>query len=153
MDELVKGGFFVPRERKDIAVSKIGVAVRAGHPQPDISTAASLRQAFLNASSIGYSEGASGSYIANVLLKKLGIADEVAAKSKVILGRKFVGESIADGEVELGLQQISELRLQPGLTIVGPLPDDLQKSSLVTVAVSSRPIDTGLLRARRKFGY
>lgn len=138
MDELVKGGFFVPLERKDIAVSKIGVAVKAGHPRPDISTATALRQALLNASSIGYSEGASGTYIATVMLKKLGIADEVAAKSKVILGRKFVGESIADGEVELGLQQISELRLQPGLTIVGPLPDELQKSSIVTAAVSSR---------------
>jgi molybdate transport system substrate-binding protein len=138
MDELVKGGFFVPLERKDIAVSKIGVAVKMGHPLPDISSAAALRQALLNASSIGYSEGASGSYVANVLLKKLGIADEVAAKSKVILGRKFVGESVASGEVELGLQQISELRLEPGLAIVGPLPEDLQKSSVVTAAVSSK---------------
>lgn len=138
MDELTKGGFFSPLERKDIAVSKIGVAVKAGRPLPDISSAASLRKALLDASSIGYSEGASGSYVANVLLKKLGIADEVAAKSKVILGRKFVGEAVVSGEVELGLQQISELRLEPGVVIVGPLPEDLQKSSVVSAAVSSK---------------
>jgi molybdate transport system substrate-binding protein len=138
MDGLTKGGFFSALERKDIAVSKIGVAVKTGHPLPDISTAASLRQALLDASSIGYSEGASGSYVANTLLKKLGIADQVAAKSRIILGRKFVGESIANGEVELGLQQISELRLEPGVAVVGPLPEDLQKSSVVSAAVSSK---------------
>ena len=138
MDELISGRFFSALERKDIAVSKIGVAVKAGHPLPDISTAASLRKALLDASSIGYSEGASGSYIANVLLKKLGITDEVAAKSKVILGRRFVGEAIASGEVELGLQQISELRLEPGVVVVGPLPGDLQKSSVVSAAISSK---------------
>jgi molybdate transport system substrate-binding protein len=55
----------------------------------------------------------------------------------VILGRKFVGEAIASGEVELGLQQISELRLVPGVVVIGPLPEDLQKSSIVSAAVSS----------------
>jgi len=138
MDELIKGGYFAAVERKDVAVSKIGVAVKAGHTLPDISTEAALRQALLDASSIGYSEGASGTYVANVLLKKLGIAEQVAGKSHVILGRKFVGEAIASGEVELGLQQISELRLEPGITVVGPLPDDLQKRSVVSAAVSSK---------------
>jgi hypothetical protein len=58
--------------------------------------------------SIGYSEGASGTYVANVLLKKLGIADEVAPKCKIILGQRFVGEALASGEVEIGLQQIDQ---------------------------------------------
>nr|WP_315401106.1 substrate-binding domain-containing protein [uncultured Duganella sp.] len=138
MDELVRGGYFVPLSRRDVAVSKIGVAVKAGQPLPDIGTVAAVRQTLLAAKSIGYSEGASGSHIANVMLKQLGIADQVAAKSKVILGRKFVGEALAAGEVELGLQQLSELRLEPGVSVVGPLPDALQKASVVSAAVSSR---------------
>lgn len=138
MDELVRNGYFVALDRRDVAISKIGVGVKVGHAVPDISTPSSLRQALLNAKSIGYSEGASGSHVANVMLKKLGIADEVAAKSKVILGRRFVGEAIADGEVELGIQQLSELRLDPNVTVVGPLPDELQKSSVVSAAVSSK---------------
>lgn len=137
MDELIKGGYFKPLERKDIAVSKIGVAVKKGQPRPEIGTVPALRKALLDARSIGYSEGASGSYIANVLLKKLGIADEVTPKSKVILGRRFVGEALTDGEVELGLQQISELRLEPGIDVVGPLPEELQKKSVVSAAVST----------------
>lgn len=138
MDELISGKFFTPIERKDVAVSKIGVAVKKGHPLPDISTEAALRKALLEARSIGYSEGASGSYVANSLLKRLGIADDVAPKSHVILGRKFVAEAIASGEVELGLQQISELRLEPEITVVGPLPESLQKKSVVSAAVSSK---------------
>ena len=146
MDKLTGGGHFTPLERKDIAVSKIGVGVKKGDPLPDISTAASLCKALLDAKSIGYSEGASGTYVANVLLKRLGIADEVAAKSKVILGRKFVGEALVNGEIDLGLQQISELRLEPGVVVVGPLPEDLQKKSVVSAAVSSKAtnIETGL---------
>jgi molybdate transport system substrate-binding protein len=86
MDDLVRSGHFVPLERKDVAISKIGVAVKAGHPLPDISTVAALRQTLLRAKSIGYSEGASGTYVSTIMLKKLAIADEVAAKSHVILG-------------------------------------------------------------------
>ncbi|WP_018259962.1 molybdate ABC transporter substrate-binding protein [Methylobacterium sp. WSM2598] len=137
MDEVIKGGYFKPLERKDIAVSKIGVAVKKGQPWPEIGTVTALRKALLDARSIGYSEGASGTYIASVLLKKLGIADEVAPKSKVILGRRFVGEALTDGEIELGLQQISELRLEPGVDVIGPLPEELQKRSVVSAAVSS----------------
>jgi molybdate transport system substrate-binding protein len=141
MDDLIKGNYFTPVERRDVAVSKIGVAVKAGHKLPDISTETALRQALLDAKSIGYSEGASGSYVANVLLKRLGTAEQVANKSHIILGRKFVGEAITSGEVELGLQQVSELRLEPGITVVGPLPEDLQKKSVVSAAVSSKATD------------
>ena len=138
MDDLVRTGHFVPLDRRDVAVSKIGVAVRRGQPLPDISTVAAVRESLLRAKSIGYSEGASGTYVSTVMLKKLGIADEVAAKSRVILGRAFVAEVVASGEVELGIQQLSELRLESGITVVGPLPDELQKVSIVSAAVSSK---------------
>ena len=120
MDDLVRTGHFVPLERKDVAVSKIGVAVKEGRPLPDISTVSAVRQSLLNAKSIGYSEGASGTYVSTVMLKKLGIADEVAGKSHVILGRKFVGEVVASGEVELGIQQLSELRLESPSWVLCP---------------------------------
>lgn len=138
MDRLVKDGHFVALHRRDVAVSRIGIAVKAGRPQPDVATVPALRQALLAAGSIGYSEGASGTYIAQVLLPKLGIADQVAGKSHVILGRKFVAEEVASGAIELGIQQISELRLEPGVVVVGALPDDLQKASVVSGAVSAK---------------
>lgn len=57
MDELINGNYFTPVERKDVAVSKIGVAVKTGHKLPNISTEAALRQTLLDVTSIGHSEG------------------------------------------------------------------------------------------------
>ena len=138
MDDLVATGHFVPLNRRDVAVSKIGVAVKEGQPLPDISTPAALRQTLLGVHSIGFSEGASGTYVSTVLLEKLGIAQAVQPKCHVVLGRKFVGASVAEGEVEIGIQQISELYLESGITVVGPLPDEVQKLSVVSAAVSSK---------------
>jgi molybdate transport system substrate-binding protein len=141
MDDLVATGHFVPLSRMDVAVSKIGVAVKEGQALPDIRTPEALRQTLLNVHSIGFSEGASGTYVSTVLLEKLGIAQQVQPKCRVILGRKFVGASVAEGEVELGIQQISELYLESGITVVGPLPDEVQKVSVVSAAVSSKAVN------------
>lgn len=141
MDDLVATGHFMPLNRKDVAVSKIGVAVKEGQALPDISTPGALRQTLLSVSSIGFSEGASGTYVSTVLLEKLGIAQQVQAKCHVVLGRKFVGASVAEGEVEIGIQQISELVLESGITVVGPLPDELQKLSVVSAAVSGKAVN------------
>ena len=138
MDDLVRTGHFVPQHRRNVAVSGIGVAVKTGHPLPDISTTAAFRQALLAAKSVGYSEGASGMHFIKVVVPKLGLAEAMATKGHVVLGRRFVGEELADGVVELGIQQLSELKLEPGITVVGPLPDDLQKFSVVAAAVSSK---------------
>jgi molybdate transport system substrate-binding protein len=148
MDDLVATGHFVPLDRKDVAISKIGVAVREGQALPDISTPAALRQTLLSARSIGFSEGASGTYVSTVLLEKLGIAAQVGPKCHVVLGRKFVGASVAEGEVEIGIQQISELYLESGITVVGSLPDEVQKASIVSAAVSGKAAN---LSAARQF--
>lgn len=138
MDDLVRTGHFVPQYHRNVAVSGIGVAVKTGHPLPDISTTAAFRQALLAAKSVGYSEGASGMHFIKVVVPKLGLAEAMATKGHVVLGRRFVGEELTDGVVELGIQQLSELKLEPGIIVVGPLPDDLQKFSVVAAAVSSK---------------
>ena len=136
MDDLVRTGHFQPQHRRNVAVSRIGVAVKAGRPLPDIATTDAFRQALLSAKSVGYSEGASGMHFIKVVAPKLGLSDAMAAKGHVALGRRFVGEDIAEGVVEIGIQQLSELRLEHGITVVGPLPEELQKLSVVSAAVS-----------------
>jgi len=138
MDDLVRSGHFVPQHRRNVAVSRIGVAVKTGRPLPDISTPEAFRRALLDAKSVGYSEGASGMHFIKVVVPRLGLSEAMASKGHVVLGRRFVGEELADGVVELGVQQLSELRLEPGITVVGPLPEELQKLSVVAAAVSSK---------------
>jgi molybdate transport system substrate-binding protein len=125
IDDLTRQGKIAGGSRTDLARSTVGIAVRAGAPKPDIGSAEAFRRTLLAARSIAYSKaGASGIYFAG-LIKRLGIADQVNAKATVI-PRGFTGELAAKGEVEIAVQQISELMAVPGVDIVGPLPPDIE---------------------------
>jgi molybdate transport system substrate-binding protein len=126
LDDLIKAGTVAADSRVDLARSPIAMAVRAGAPKPDISTVDRFRQALLNARSIAYSDSASGVYIQNEMFPKLGIADAVRTKSKMIPATP-VGEVVARGDAEIGFQQLSELRPVPGIDIVGVIPPEVQK--------------------------
>src|SRR6202011_3482882 len=106
--------------------SKIGVAVKAGAPKPDISSPDALKRALLAAKSTAYSDSASGVYISTEMFEKLGIADAMKDKAKKIPATP-VGEIVAHGDAELGFQQISELKPVSGIDIVGQLPPEVQK--------------------------
>jgi molybdate transport system substrate-binding protein len=118
-----------------ITASGIAVAVRAGAPKPDIATAGAFRRALLAAQSVGHStRGASGLYFLE-LIERLGIAEEVRAKAKTPAAG-MVGDLVARGEAELGIQQLSELLPVAGIDIVGPLPDELQRLTTFSAALS-----------------
>src|SRR5262249_5031755 len=122
LGDLVKDGKAVAGSRVDLVNSPIGIAVKAGAPHPDISSGAAVKQALLNAGSIAYSDSASGVYVSTEMFQKLGIADQMKDKAKKIPATP-VGEIVAKGEAELGLQQISELKPVQGIEIIGKLPD------------------------------
>src|SRR5947199_2432055 len=104
--------------------SRIGLAVRSGAKKPDISTPAALKQALLDAKSIGYSIGPSGEHFSKVVVAKLGIADQLKAKMSNVPGTP-VGARVAKGEVEIGIHQPAELMPIAGIDIVGDLPAEL----------------------------
>jgi len=116
--------------------SRIGLAVRAGAPKPDISTDAALRQALLDAKSIGYSIGPSGEHFSKVIIEKLGIAQSLRPKMTNIRGAP-VGVGVARGEVEIGIHQIAELMQVPGIDIVGDLPAELNKTIVYDTALTA----------------
>lgn len=129
LDAVGKTGVFDPASRRVVALSQIGIAVPQGRPHPAIATVDDVRQALLSAPRVAYSQGASGVYIRTTLLPKLGIADQVAAKTVVAEGKELVGAVLARGEADIGLQQVSELKVTPGVDYLGPLPADIQKVS------------------------
>jgi molybdate transport system substrate-binding protein len=134
LDGLAKQGVVVEGSQVDLAYSRIGMAVRAGAKVPDISSVAAFRQALLRAKSVGYSDSASGVYIASQLFKRLGIEKEMAGKSMQIPADP-VGLSVARGDVEIGFQQMSELQPIAGITIVGPIPEELQKVTIFSAGI------------------
>ena len=130
------GGASVMTLQVDLALSPIGVAVRAGKPVPDISTAAKLRDALLAARSVVYSDSASGVYVRNELFKRLGIEAEMASKAHVIPATP-VAEIVARGEADLGLQQVAELLPVQGIVFAGRLPADVQKVTVYSAAIAT----------------
>ena len=127
-------GLLLAGSHVDIAVSRIGMAVKAGAPKPDISTVDALRSTLLAARSIAYSRiGASGIFFA-ALIKRLGIEEEVNAKATIVPGG-FTAQWAADGKVELAVQQLSELMMVPGVEIVAPLPDGAQSEGTFSGAL------------------
>src|SRR5262249_636883 len=123
LDDLIASGAIVRDSVGNVARSTVGLAVRAGAPQPDIGSVEALRRTLMAARSIAYSDGPSGAYVAG-LLGKLGIAEAVAAKIKLTSGP--VAELVARGEAELGMQQIVAILPVAGEQLVGPLPAELQ---------------------------
>jgi molybdate transport system substrate-binding protein len=136
MRALIAGGAVIADTRTPLARSGIGMAVRAGAPKPDISSVEALRRALLQATSVAYSSSVSGRYIASELYQRLGIGNEMAAKSRRIEGER-VGAVVARGEAEIGFQQTSELLPVPGIDYVGPLPPEVQRVSVFSGAVAA----------------
>jgi molybdate transport system substrate-binding protein len=133
IDDLVAAGRLVAGSRVDFVRSGAGVAVRAGAPKPDIATPQALKAALLAAKTVGYSQGPSGVHFMAVL-EKLGVTNEVKAKGVVPPLGSRVGNLIAKGDAEIGVQQITELLLIPGIDYVGPLPKELQADIIYATA-------------------
>jgi molybdate transport system substrate-binding protein len=139
--DLEKRGTVRPGSQRLFARSRVGVAVRSGAPKPDISTVEAFKRALLDAKSIAHTvHGASGMYVP-ILLERLGIASQMKPKTVTRQGG-YIGGVVASGEAEIAVQQIVELRAVPGIDIVGPLPDEIQRvfeSAVGIFMASSQP--------------
>jgi molybdate transport system substrate-binding protein len=128
-DELGKRGLVHADSKTELARSLIGMVVRAGSAKPDIGSVEALRSTLLAAKSIAYSDSGSGTYLSTKLFSKLGVADEIAAKSRKVRGPPSgepVAGVVARGEAEIGFQQVAELIHVPGVTFVGAIPAEVQ---------------------------
>jgi molybdate transport system substrate-binding protein len=124
-----------------IGRSPIALAVKQGATKPDISSVDAFKRAVLGAKSVAYTDPASGGTSGihmETVWRKLGIAEQIAPKAKLVTGKPgappAVGEAVAHGEAELGLQPISELMGTPGIEIVGVIPADIQSPDLIYAA-------------------
>ncbi|GAB3468684.1 substrate-binding domain-containing protein [Massilia terrae] len=134
LDKLMAEGRLEPGSKVVLANSPIACAVRQGAAKPDIHTVDGLRQAFLHASRVAYSDSASGEYIKGQLLEKLGIKQQMEGRAAQIPATP-VGEIIAHGEADFGCQQRSELKPVQGIDIVGLLPQEVQLQTQFSGAV------------------
>jgi len=148
MDGLAGSGK-IDAARTAIAHSGIGVAIRKGAAKPDIGTKDAFKQALLSAHSVGYTAaGATGAYL-KTLFDKLGMAEELKPRLKLLQGG--VGEAVTNGEVEIGMTQISEILPYPGAELAGPLPPEIQSYTYFSAAVSPASKESDAAKAFIKF--
>jgi molybdate transport system substrate-binding protein len=134
IDDLTLDGVIRAGSRTDVAISFVGVAVKAGTPKPDIATVEAFTGSLLAARSVAYSRiGASGLFFAG-LIERLGIAAEVNARATIVASG-FTAERLGTGEADIAIQQISELLVVPGIEVVGPLPPDVQASAMFSAGI------------------
>jgi molybdate transport system substrate-binding protein len=152
VDDLAKEGKFAAGSRANLARVGVGVVVKDGTPKPDISSLAAFKQALLAAKSVAYIDpaagGSSGIYVAG-LLDKLGIAADVKPKAKLIPGGA-VAEHVAKGEAELGIHQISEILPVKGVTLVGPLPAEIQNYTVYAAGIAAHAKESDAAKALLK---
>lgn len=134
MEEMEAAGTIIPSTRAGLAKTGVGMAVPAGRPRPDISTPEALREVLLGASSVAYSTGPSGLHLANVVLPRLGLTEDVPPKAVITTA---IPDALTSGQAEIGFQQVSELVPAEGIDFVAPLPDDLQLTTFYSAAVAT----------------
>jgi molybdate transport system substrate-binding protein len=148
--QMIKDGLVMADSRVELARSNIGMAVKAGAPKPDISSVAAFKATLLQAKSIAYSASVSGVYLTTELFQRLGIADQVLPKSRRI-DTERVGAVVARGEAEIGFQQIPELLPVPGIDFVGPLPPEVQKTTVFSAGIVTKSQNVNAARALIRF--
>jgi len=150
IDDLIKQGKLAQATRADIARSGAGVAIKKGAPKPDIATTDAFKRTLLQAKSIAYvGTGATGANMRKIF-DKLGIAEEMKAKTKLLAGIG-AADAVAKGEAELGFTQISEILHVDGADLAGPLPPELQIYTVFPAAVAATAKEPAAAQAFIKF--
>ena len=149
VDDLAKKGRIVPGSRIDLAKVGMGVAIKEGAPAPDIGTVDAFKRTLLAAKSVAYIDpkagGSSGIYFAK-LLDRLGIADQVRPKAKLKAGG-YVAELVANGEAEIAIHQSSEIAPVKGVTLAGPLPAEIQNTTVYAGGIGAAAKDAAAAKA------
>ena len=149
LEDLAKAGKIESASQTPFVKSGVGMAVRAGAPRPDVSSVETFKRALLAAKSVGYSTGPSGSYLVG-LFERLGIAADIKTKTKLIQGEP-VGEFVARGEAEIGFQQIPEILPVKGIQYLGPLPAEIQYTTVFSAGLHTAARQADAARAWIKF--
>ena len=150
IDKLIADGKVLAGSRVDLVQSGVSIAVRAGAPRPDISSEDALKRAVLDAKTLSYSTGPSGVYLEK-MFARWGVLEDIRPRIVVPPPGKPVGSLVADGTVELGFQQLSELINLAGIEVVGPLPAAVQTITIFSGGVSANCAQPDAARAALKF--
>jgi molybdate transport system substrate-binding protein len=133
-----------------VASCLVAVVVPHGAPKPDISSPAAVKKTLLAAKSIGYSDpdfSSSGAAVAAVIAK-LGIEDQIVAKSQVNMSDVTTRKDLNSGKLALGMLYVSDIRPPADeFDIVGVLPRKLATPNPIIGFVTTKAKDHAAAKA------
>jgi molybdate transport system substrate-binding protein len=150
LTEVIGSGHVVSASETPLATVAVGIAVRAGAPKPDISTAEAVKRVLLGAKAIAYPNAATGAGAGvsfNATLQTLGIAEEMKPKIRIAQSGRGAMEMLAKGEVDIGLTYISEIITEPGVEVVGALPRAISTPTGLVAFLSAKAKDPEAAKA------
>jgi molybdate transport system substrate-binding protein len=142
--EVTKSGNVVAKSETPLAHVALGIAVRPGTRHPDISTSEAVKKMLLSAQSISYPNPAGGAAAGvsfEEAMKKLGIAEQMKSKIKLAQGGAGAMKMLADGQVDIGLTFVSEIITEPGVEVVGPLPESVSPATTLVGFIGAHAKD------------
>jgi molybdate transport system substrate-binding protein len=142
--QLAAAGHVQAAHAQDLVRSAVAVAVPAGAPRPDVGTQAALRAAVQGAGRIGYSTGPSGRALLK-LIDRWGLAEALQGRLVQAPPGVPVGQLLAQGQVDLGFQQLSELMHLQGITLLGPMPPGCEIDTVFSAATTAAAPDDTVL--------
>ena len=150
IDDLLRQGKVAAGTKVNVSRAAVAVAIRNGAPKPDIGSTAALKDTLLNAKSIAYSsEGGSGTYFKG-LIERLGIAAAMSEKLKPLASIAVV-PSVANGEAELAVISPPAILANPGVELVGLMPQELQQYVVYTAGISVAAKEADAAKALLKY--
>lgn len=146
IDRLIAGGHVMAGSRVDLVRSPVAIAVRRGAPRPDVGSADAVRAAVRAARRIGFSTGPSGTYLLG-LFERWGLTAELEGRIVQAPPGVPVGRLVADGECDLGFQQLPELMHEPGVDVLGPMPAAIAHVTTFSAGLAGTCTQPGPVRA------
>jgi molybdate transport system substrate-binding protein len=148
--QLTTAGKIVPGSQVDLVKSGVAIAVRAGAARPDIGSEEAVKRAVLGARTLSYSTGPSGVQLAK-LFERWGVTSQIQDRIVQAPPGVPVGSLVADGQVELGFQQLSEMMSLPGIDVLGALPPAIQIITTFSAGLSVTSTQANAVRALLDF--
>ena len=150
LDEFGAQGHLAKGQGWDLVASHIGMSVRLGSTEPDISSLQAFKQTLLEAKRVALAASASGIYLATQVFPKLGIAEHMAKTAFTVYSER-TGHAVARGEADLGFQQVSEILPIEGIKLVGLLPSEIRKPFYFSAAIGAHCTDEERLGRVQRF--
>jgi len=136
IDDLIAQGKLTRASRADVGRSELGIGIRAGAPKPDIRSAAALKKAFVETTSVTYPQDGASRGMIEKMFERLGIAAEMKPRIMLAPGSAAATESVAAGRAAMVLTLFSEIVPTPGAEILGPLPGEFRSDIRFAAAAS-----------------